>query len=542
MAFVLLSLLACKTSASEFPQPSAWLAGTYANLSGQNREADRLLSHKGILKELESSSLVRDRILRSALSAGHFSRALQAAKASQENDRTWGLSRLILVADAFIHHRPKKGETYASQIKDVPLESLLRTMMQVWSLVGQNHNQKAIKRLNKAIEDAPDSLVQEYRYQKALVAIMTGKRQLAVTTLETLLKTVRPIPALAARAHLAYLEGNEAEANAFISDFTDMQRLQWEGRIFSRKDFVNSYRQGAAEALHSIAQSTERQARNSSWTDLIAQIGLTIDPTHVRLGLIIARLAAQRGDSSLALNTLKQLTTKTQLSGGAQLLIGEIRSNTLYDSDRKKEAIKVMKNLTSSYPNVRFGWRQLGDLYRFSKAYEKAIFAYNRAIALPGEESWSIYYLRGIVKDLNGNWSAALKDLETANSLSPGQANVLNYIGYTWLERGKNLDQAHEMVLEASRLAPQDPYITDSVGWGFYILKDYKAAVTHLEKASQRLAYDPTINDHLGDAYWQAGRKREARYAWQRALNESTDTALSERLRKKLKSGLNENG
>ena len=108
-------------------------------------------------------------------------------------------------------------------------------------------------------------------------------------------------------------------------------------------------------------------------------------------------------------------------------------------------------------------------------------------------------------------------DLLRALELSPEQPYVLNYLGYTWAEQGKNLDRAKAMLLRATELRPQDGNIADSLGWVLFRLGDLPGAVTWLEKAVELESRNSVMNDHLGDAYWAAGRQREARFQWRRA-------------------------
>jgi tetratricopeptide (TPR) repeat protein len=105
-----------------------------------------------------------------------------------------------------------------------------------------------------------------------------------------------------------------------------------------------------------------------------------------------------------------------------------------------------------------------------------------------------------------------------ALEMKPGQPLVLNYLGYSWIDRGENLERGLKMIEKAVELRPEDGYIVDSLGWAHYRMGDYAGAVQYLEKATELVPEDPTINDHLGDAYWQTGRLVEARYQWRRAL------------------------
>ena len=117
-----------------------------------------------------------------------------------------------------------------------------------------------------------------------------------------------------------------------------------------------------------------------------------------------------------------------------------------------------------------------------------------------------------------GDWVGSKAALEEALVSNGENAQVLNMLGYGLLERRENTQRGLELVSKAHRLEPQSPAITDSLGWGHYLNSDYATAIPLLEKAVEGAINDVTINEHLGDAYWRAGRAIEARYAWRSAL------------------------
>jgi Flp pilus assembly protein TadD len=190
--------------------------------------------------------------------------------------------------------------------------------------------------------------------------------------------------------------------------------------------------------------------------------------------------------------------------------------------DRTDEAIAQLKAMAVEEPTRAGADMQLGDLLRSKKRFTEAVEAYDGAIkrfeAAGMPERWSLYYSRGIALERSGQWKRAEADLEHALELKPDQPLVLNYLGYSWIDRGENLDRGLKMIQKAVELRPEDGYIVDSLGWAHYRLGDYASAVQYLEKAIELVPEDPTINDHLGDAYWQSGRAVEARYQWKRAL------------------------
>jgi tetratricopeptide (TPR) repeat protein len=136
-----------------------------------------------------------------------------------------------------------------------------------------------------------------------------------------------------------------------------------------------------------------------------------------------------------------------------------------------------------------------------------------------------------------GQWTEGKAALEQAQKLAPNQAVVLNYLGYSQLERRENLAEAERLIREASKLQPDDPSITDSLGWAHYVRGDYPKAVELLERAARGQPADAAINEHLGDAYYSAGRRFEARYAWQAALTYAEGDVAS-RLKAKIDAGL----
>jgi len=147
-------------------------------------------------------------------------------------------------------------------------------------------------------------------------------------------------------------------------------------------------------------------------------------------------------------------------------------------------------------------------------------------------------YARGISLEQTKQWPRAEADFLKALEFRPDQPYVLNYLGYSWVDQGLNLDKARGMIKKAVSLRPNDGYIVDSLGWAHYRLGEYADAVRELERAAELRPEDPVINDHLGDAYWRVGRQTEARFQWLRALGLEPKPGLAAILKEKIKSGL----
>jgi Flp pilus assembly protein TadD len=183
----------------------------------------------------------------------------------------------------------------------------------------------------------------------------------------------------------------------------------------------------------------------------------------------------------------------------------------------------------------------LGNILRARKLYSEAIPYYDQALALvpkPERRHWVYYYARGTSYERLKNWSAAEADLERALALYPDQPLILNYLGYSWIDQGRNLKQGMAHIEKAVALKPDDGYIVDSLGWAHFMQGNFADAVRYLERAVELKPDDPVLNDHLGDALWRVGREREARYQWDQALSLKPEPDDEQKIKKKLETGL----
>jgi len=219
-------------------------------------------------------------------------------------------------------------------------------------------------------------------------------------------------------------------------------------------------------------------------------------------------------------------------------------AQTLRELERTDEAVVLLKAMGAERPRRTDALATLGDMHRRDERYAEAEAAYGEAIGRlgqsPARDQWRLFYARGMALERLKRWPEAEGALQRALELQPDQPLVLNYLGYSWVDRGENLDQAKEMLHRAVELRPEDGYITDSLGWAYHRLGEREKAVTYLERAVELEPGDPVVNDHLGDAYWRAGRMREARFQWQRALSFKPEPDVASQIQVKLERGLPE--
>jgi tetratricopeptide (TPR) repeat protein len=203
--------------------------------------------------------------------------------------------------------------------------------------------------------------------------------------------------------------------------------------------------------------------------------------------------------------------------------------------------IVKMRALSVLQPKEADVWTALGDLLRSADQYQAAATAYDKAIAgiAQGDRRLiGLYYARGVSLERSNHWDAAESDFRAALKLNPDRADVLNYLGYSWVDKGQNLEEAVTMLEKARALRPLDGMIADSVGWAYYRLGRYPEAARALEEAVQLAPGAADVNDHLGDAYWRVGRKIDARFQWQHALQLNPDVKQKPIIERKLQFGL----
>jgi tetratricopeptide (TPR) repeat protein len=300
--------------------------------------------------------------------------------------------------------------------------------------------------------------------------------------------------------------------------------------------FAADAQAGAAELFHSIGVALAREGTGDI-AAVFLQLGMYLDPEADVIDLVYAQMLDAAGQHEVANTIYGKLPATSPLKPMAVVRVAE----NLDALGEPEEALRQLGNIVATNPSDLEALSVLGDLQRGSKKYAEAAETYSKALQVSGGESpsdWRFYYVRGISYERSKEWPKAEADFQKALKLNPDQPQVLNYLGYSWVDQGQNLLPALEMIQKAVAAAPNDGYIIDSLGWAYYRLGRYDDAVVQLEQAVQLRSTDPEINDHLGDAYWQAGRKLEARFQWNIAASVDKDGVVKERVALKLKDGL----
>ncbi|MEO0884296.1 MAG: tetratricopeptide repeat protein, partial [Pseudomonadota bacterium] len=378
----------------------------------------------------------------------------------------------------------------------------------------------------------------------ALIKIADGADEEALEILEEIWETgIRLAIATEYQAHLLNSFGRTDEAIDLLHEFSwgvgqnasiDHLRHQLENGYEVTVPRL-SIDEGTALAIYIPAAALAARTGNDLASVYFA-LSLHLDPT-----LDIARTlwadaldkADRRNDAMAILETVPEESVFYATARGQ--LAWALRREGLND-----EAIAVAKTALASRPdrNLKI---QLGDLFRSVSRHNEAERIFSEIIDDDAQRNfadWRLLYARGAAREQIGDWSDAEVDLVAALELAPDQPSLLNYLGYSWIDRGEKLEEGFELIQKAVDLRPRAGYIVDSLGWAYYRLGQYDEAVKHLERAVELEPGEAILNDHLGDAYWRVGRHLEATFQWGRALRLDPEGRESELLHAKLENGL----
>ncbi|HEC90679.1 MAG TPA: tetratricopeptide repeat protein [Alphaproteobacteria bacterium] len=452
---------------------------------------------------------------------------------------------LVLVAGLIRAGNFGEADGKLSRLPAGGLDSYMTPLLRAWvSLALGGNDAKALKILkplggkngSKALYDIHAALIEDRAGKEAAAE----KRYLAAADaqggfslrLVKLLGNFYERSGNTDKARKLYLKLKKKNSRSRFLD-PDLARLD---RGETPKPLVATPTDGAAEGFFGVASSMRQQNVHEMGL-IFGRIALSLRPRFAEAQILVAGILEESGRLDAANGVYSAIDPKSPFSWAARMRV----ASNLNKLGRTEKAIGLFRKLAAEYPARPEPLIRLGDILRGRDRFREAITAYNGALArieIPTERNWSIFYARGISLEQSKQWTAAEADLLKALELKPDQPYVLNYLGYSWVDQGLNLEKAQEMIRKAVKLRPKDGYIVDSLGWVYYRLGKYADAVREMERATELRPEDPVINDHLGDAYWRVGRKTEARFQWLMALGLKPNADTEAMIRKKLKTGL----
>ena len=218
-------------------------------------------------------------------------------------------------------------------------------------------------------------------------------------------------------------------------------------------------------------------------------------------------------------------------------------SSILLEEKGKEYSVKILEKDFKSISKPDFKhYYEMANFYKENQYYKKSIIYYSLALEEISYDHFLVPKIldrRGTSYEKFGKWEKAEKDLTESLKIKPDQAHVMNYLAYSWIDKGINLDKGLEILIKANSIREEDGYIIDSLGWAYYVKKDYAKAEKFLQRAVELLPRDPIINDHYADNLWMLKKPIQARYIWRGVLKlDKVEQKLKDEVNKKLIFGL----
>ena len=504
------------------------LVGNY--LAGRDAQATRdfpaaaSLYEKAIGIDASAPELI-SRTFLMEVSVGHFDRARQLAEQELKLDPSDALAQLVLLVDRLKANDPAGALKYATALPGDGIHRFIGPLALAWTRMAAGDLAGADTALQGLDKFNGFQLVKSF--QLGLLYDFAGKADKAEDFYKKALGAGEQLNWRVADvvANFDERHGHADRAKELYDRFlkqnagSELAQSVLAARQpgATPQPPIRSAADGLAEAMFDLA-SVLNQAETIDLALVYDRFALALRPDFPLAQLLLADVLSAENKPDQSLVVLGGVPTTSPYSWSARLRVA-LNLDTL---DRTEEAIAQLKQMASEHPQWAGADVELGDILRSKKRFGEAVDAYDQGVqrlaaaGLP--ERWVLFYDRGVALERSGQWQRAEADLQHALEQKPDQPLVLNYLGYSWIDRGENLDRGLDMIKKAVELRPDDGYIVDSLGWAYYRLGQYDKATENLEKAIELVPEDPTINDHLGDAYWQTGRLIEARFQWKRAL------------------------
>ena len=533
------------TSAQE--AAGAYLAGRAATFDSDFSAAADYYT-RALVRDPENAVLMES-VIFAQLALGELKRAVPVAQRMWEDGINSQVANMVMAGGL------TQTQDYQALL-DRDLEKqgigpLVDGLIQGWAHLGAGDLDQALAQFDNVAQD--EGLMAFAKYHRALALASTGDYAAAEAMFAAdngRLTLITRRAALARVQILSQLGQNETAllvlADAFGTQLdpglTNIQDQLAAGETlpFTQAATVTD---GIAEVFFTVASALSGEAADD-YVLVYARLASALSPHHVDAVLLSAELLDDLGRYELSVETYNKVPTSHPDYHAAEMG----RAEALRRAAKPDAAIEVLNQLARDFPTQPNVYSSLGDLLRQQENYADAVIAYDKALDHMDPESaarWFLLYARGISHERLKNWDLAEADFRNALEINPDRPEVLNYLGYSLVEKQIKLDEALDMIQRAVAARPDSGYIVDSLGWVLYRLGRYDEAVEHMEQAVELMPVDPVVNDHLGDVFWAVGRYLEAEFQWKRALSfvdpEDTDAeADPDRIRRKLEIGLDE--
>ena len=516
-------------------------SGSYlaARHAGTNRDAGAAAAYyRASLRGDPKNTELLERAFLSVLAEGDVEEAVRLADQVIKLDKNDRIARLVIGVHALKQKKYAVAKQNLTQSIRGPITDLAATLLAAWASYGAGDAKTAIESIDKL--QGADWYALFKDLHAGLILDLAGNKKEAGKRFDRAQK----LDATALRLVESYgswlsRNGKKDEALKVFKTFDaqlprhplivdEMATVEKDKQL---PPLVADAQAGAAEVLYGLG------AEDLGLVYL--QLALYLAPNQPLALLSLADLYEQVKNPTLAIKIYERMPQNSPLRRNAEIQMA-INLDTI---DKTDEAKQRLQKLLKDHPDDIDAIMALGSILRGRKEFAECAQVYSKGVATianPERPNWLIFYFRGICNERAKAWDKAEADLKQALKLYPDQPHVLNYLGYSWIDQGINLDEGMRMIRRAVEQRPDDGYIVDSLGWAYFRTGNYDEAVKNLERAVELKPDDPTINDHLGDAYAKVGRTLEAEFQWAHARDLKPEPEDLVKIKQKLANGLSD--
>ena len=519
----------------------SYLAARHAGIERDSTTAAAY--YLNVLKADPRNADLLSRAFLSVLTDGDINEAGRLADRLIQLDRSDRIARLVIGVRALKQKQYALARQNFAQSVRGPVTDLTASLLSAWALAGAGDTRGAVDTLDRLA--GPDWYAIFKDLHAGLILDVANNKKDAGKRYERTYKA-DPMAVRTVEAYGRYLSRAGAKDDAlkvyqeFSKAVPDHPVIVEEMKEIAAGEklpvLADSPQAGAAESLYGLGSSIGRRG-GEDLALIYLQLALYLEPTHTMALLSLADLYESLKKPELAIKVYDRIPPSSPVHRNAEIQI----ASDLDALDRTDAAKKRLEHLVAEHPKDTEAILALANILRSRKDFAECANVYSKAIAnvpVPEKPNWVMFYFRGICYERSKQWPLAEADLKKALELFPDQPLVLNYLGYSWIDQGVNLDQGMTMIRRAVEQRPDDGYIVDSLGWANFRIGNYDEAVKDLDRAVELKPEDSTINDHLGDAYWRVGRVLEARFQWAHAKDLKPEPEDLPKIEEKLKSGL----
>ena len=494
---------------------------------------------------------VKQRLMITLLMNGDFDEGVKIAQDLKTDSSVERITTIARAAEAIRKREYRHAQKILNYEGPNDLDRLMNGLLLGWAKAGEGKPKEAVAGIQAMEGPAWFGIFKAYH--QGAIALAAGDKSTARSKLndavldreggaaapDTFMRAVVALAKLEAR------DGNRQKAlNAvsvgenFINNYAPLKALRKsieDGK--PQEQQVRSAAQGASAVLFSIGAALNRDGAEDI-VSLYLQIAKALDPESADILVMLGGIAENLKKPERAIALYKSVPENSPMRRLSEMQLGL----TLASIGKVDEAKTHLKALIELDPKDVRSYLAYGSVLSDAKDYKEMGLVYDRAVEaigpVPQRGDWTVFFQRGIAYERQKIWEKAEPSFKKALELNPDQPQVLNYLGYSWVDMNINLEEGLDMIRKAVELKPDDGYIVDSLGWAYFRMNRFDDAVTELERAAELMAGDPTINDHLGDAYWRVGRKLEAVFQWNQTLALKPEEAEIPKIKEKIENGL----